>query len=385
MTPFVGEFSLSRLERVISGPGTVNRLADEVDRRGCARALVVTGRTLSRSPRLTRVIEGLGSRSAGVFAHTEQHVPASTVDALVTMIRDTRADCLISIGGGSPIDAAKAAVHVLLGGSDGHGATDGSGTAALPHIAVPTTLSAGEFTAIAGITDDRLRIKRAVSDARLAPCVVITDPEMTADTPDWLWTSSGIRALDHAIESIYSLRHHPLSDALASKAISALVAHLPGSVRCDDPARLAHRGHCQVAAWLSVFGIANSGFGLSHAFGHQIGPRWNVPHGYTSCVMLPHAMRFMASVAPERFGPIADGLGVPFDAAAPQTAAFACADRVAGVISSLGLPTRLRDVGVPAEDVAEIAGVVHEAMERAQVVGRPLQRSEIAALLCAAH
>jgi alcohol dehydrogenase class IV len=375
MTPFVGEFSLSRLERVISGPGTVGALAAELDRRGCTRALVVTGRTLSRSALVTRVTGDLGGRGVGVFAATEQHVPASTVDALVTMIGETRADCLISVGGGSPIDAAKAAVHALLGAAPG----------SLPHIAVPTTLSAGEFTAIAGITDDRSRIKRAVADARLAPCVVITDPEMTADTPDWLWASTGIRALDHAVESIYSVRHHPFSDALASKAIAALVTHLPGSVRCDDPERLAHRGHCQVAAWLSVFGIANAGFGLSHAFGHQIGPRWNVPHGYTSCVMLPHAMRFMASVAPERFAPIAEGLAVPFDAAAPLAGALACADRVAGVISDLGLPARLRDVGVPAEDVAQIAGVVHDAMERSRVVGRPLQCDEISALLCAAH
>jgi alcohol dehydrogenase class IV len=375
MPPFVGEFLLSRLERVISGPGTVGALAAELDRRACTRALVVTGRTLSRSPLLTRVTAGLGGRGVGVFAHTDQHVPASTVDALLAMIAETRADCLISVGGGSPIDAAKAAVHALLG----------AGPGPLPHIAVPTTLSAGEFTAIAGITDDRTRIKRAVSDARLAPCVVITDPEMTADTPDWLWASTGIRALDHAIESIYSVRHHPFSDALASKAIAALVAHVPGSVRCGHPERLAHRSHCQVAAWLSVFGIANAGFGLSHAFGHQIGPRWSVPHGYTSCVMLPHAMRFMASVAPERFGPIAEGLGVSFDAAAPPRGALACADRVACIISGLGLPTRLRDVGVPAEDVADIADVVHDAMERSQVIGRPLQPDEISALLGAAH
>ena len=375
MTPFVGEFSLSRLERVISGPGTVDALAAELDRRGCGRALVITGRTLSRSALVARVTRGLGGRGVGVFADTAQHVPASTGDALVAMILDTRADCLISVGGGSPIDAAKAAAHALLG----------AGPDALPHLAVPTTLSAGEFTAIAGITDDRSRIKRAVSDARLAPRVVITDAEMTAETPDWLWASTGIRALDHAIESIYSVRHHPFSDALASKAIAALVTHVPASVRCDDPERLVHRGHCQVAAWLSVFGMANAGFGLSHAFGHQIGPRWNVPHGYTSCVMLPHAMRFMAAVAPERFGPIAEGLTVPFDPAAPQAGALACADRVAGVIGALGLPGRLRDVGVPADDVAEIVDVVHDAMDRAQVVGRPLRRDDISALLCAAH
>lgn len=375
MQPFAGDFSLSRLERVVSGPGTVSSLAPELERRGCCRALIVTGRTLGRSPLLAQVTGPLGSRGAGVFARTDQHVPATTVDALVAMIRETRADSLVSVGGGSPIDAAKAAVHALLE----------SGGPALPHLAVPTTLSAGEFTAIAGVTDDRTRIKRALSDPRLAPCVVITDPGMTAETPDWLWASTGIRALDHAVESIYSVRHHPFSDALAARAIATLLAHLPGSVRCDDPDRLVHRGHCQVAAWLSVFGIANAGFGLSHVLGHQIGPRWNVPHGVTSCVMLPHAMRFMAEVAPERFGPIADGLGVAFDAAAPRAGATACADRVAAFVRDLGLPGRLRDAGVPAGDVAAIAGVVHDVMERSQVIGRYVATDELSSLLAAAY
>lgn len=376
MLPFVGEFTLSRLERVISGPGTVGALATELEQRGCARALVVTGRTLGRSALVTRVTNVLGARGVGVFGRTEQHVPASTVDALVAMMRETRADSLISVGGGSPIDAAKAAVHARLGGSRDR---------AITHIAVPTTLSAGEFTAIAGITDDTSRIKRAVSDPRLAPCVVVTDPEMTVETPDWLWASTGIRALDHAVESIYSVRHHPLSDALASKAIAALMGHLPGSIRCADPDRGHHRGHCQVAAWMSVFGIANAGFGLSHAFGHQIGPRWNVPHGVTSCVMLPHAMRFMARVAPERFSPIAGGLGVTFNPAAPERSAAACAERVAAFIAELGVPTRLRDAGVPAAEVAQIAGVVHEAMERSQVVGRYVGASDLSSLLAAAY
>lgn len=375
MTPFAGEFTLSRLERVISGPGAVGRLGSEIDRRGCSRVVVVTGKTLGCSAVLARVTGTLGSRTAGVFDRTAQHVPASTVEALAAMVRETRADCLVSVGGGSPIDAAKAAAHAVMAASP----------VGLPHLSVPTTLSAGEFTAIAGITDDRSRIKRAVADPRLAPCIVVTDPEMTTATPDWLWASTGIRALDHAVESIYSVRHHPFGDALAARAIAMLVAHLPGSVHGDEPERLAHRGQCQVAAWLSVFGLVNAGFGLSHAFGHQLGPRWNVAHGYTSCVMLPHAMRFMASVAPERFGPIAGGLGVPFDPAAPAAGAVACADRVAAFIAALGLPARLREVGVPGSEVHEIAGVVHDAMERSQVIGRPLRLDEVSAMLGAAH
>jgi alcohol dehydrogenase class IV len=378
MSAFVGEFSLVPLERVISGPGSLRSLPAEVDARGCSRVLVVTGRTLGRSSLLDDVTTALDARCAGVFAETNQHVPGATVDALTSRAEAVGADCVLSFGGGSPIDAAKAAVHRLI-------VQRGDAVPHLPHIALPTTLSAGEFTAIAGVTDAATRVKRAVSDRRLAPAVVITDPLLTAATPDWLWAATGVRALDHAVESIYSVRHHPFSDALASRAIAILMEHLPASIRCAARERLEHRGHCQVAAWLSVFGIANTGFGLSHALGHQIGPRWQVAHGFTSCVMLPHAMRFMARVAPERFGLIASGLGVPFDAAAPAAGAAACAERMAEFIAQFDVPRRLGDAGVPVGEATDIAAVVHESVERAQVIGRPLALDEVRQMLVDAY
>lgn len=375
---FEGEFTLSRLERVVSGSGQVEAVAAELDRRQRSRAVVVTGRTLGRSALLGRVTALLGARCVGVFTETRQHVPAATVRALTALVRQTGADALVSFGGGSPIDTAKGAVYALL-------AAEGEGTDPLVQIALPTTLSAGEFTAIAGITDEGSRIKRAVADPRIAPVAVITDPLLTTETPDWLWAASGVRAMDHAVESIYSARHHPLSDALASRAIADLLRHLPGSIRCDDPERLEHRGQCQLAAWLSVFGIGNAGIGLSHAFGHQIGPRWDVPHGFTSCIMLPHVMRFMAETVPERFGPIAQGLGLPFDAPDAAASARRCADRMAAFIGQFGVPTRLRDAGVPPSEATGIAGMVHAIVERAQVVGRPLRVEQVAALLDAAY
>jgi alcohol dehydrogenase len=398
MTAFVGEVTLTHLERVVSGPGMLSELAGELDQRGRTRVVVVTGRTLGRSALLSRVRDALGGRCVAVFTGARQHVPSATVHALTALLRETDADALVSFGGGSPVDAAKAAVHALLAG-DAHGGSAEAGrrrnggphrdrgVAAEPlvHIALPTTLSAGEFTGIAGITNERSRVKDAVSDPRIAPRVVITDPDLAAETPDWLWAATGIRALDHAVESIYSARHHPFSDALASSAIALLASHLPGSIRCDDPEKVSHRGYCQMAAWLSVFGISKTPIGLSHALGHQIGPRWDVPHGFTSCIMLPHAMRFMAGVAPERFGPIAAGLGVPFDADAPRSSALACADTVVELIAQFGVPMRLRDAGVPEREAADIVGVVHQVMERAQVVGRPVTLAELSSLLSAAY
>ena len=366
-------FTLPRLERVIAGAGTIDALPAELDRYGCRRAVVVTGATVGRSSLVGRVTAMLQDRCASVFTDARQHVPAGTVQALLHAMQGVEADCLVSLGGGSPIDTAKCAVHAFLGNT-------------VPtHIAIPTTLSAGEFTDVAGITDEATRIKHALRDPRLAPRVVIADPEATLETPDWLWAASGVRALDHAIETLYSDRPHAISEALATRAIEMLVRHLPPSI--DGPAaeRLAHRGECQMAAWLAVFGVTNAGFGLSHVLGHQIGPRWNVPHGVTSAIVLPHAMRFMAAAAPSRFSAIARAFAVPFDVDDPARAALACADRTSALIARFGLPVRLRDASVPRDRLREIASLVSELMTRADVVTSPVSRTDVESVLTAAY
>ena len=370
MTAFAGQFDLPRLDRVISGVGALDSLTGELDRLDARRVVIVTGRTLGASTLLDRVVAPIRNRAAAVFTGSRQHVPASSVAELVQLLRQREADCIVSFGGGSPIDTAKLAVHAGLASGDD-----------VPHVAIPTTLSAGEFTSVAGITDDQTRVKRAVHDPRLAPRVVIADPAVTLETPAWLWAASGVRALDHAVESLYSNRHHPLSDATAARGLSLLLEHLPVSVAPDVPDVLDHRAQCQLAAWMSVYGMTNAGFGLSHALGHQIGPRWNVAHGVTSCITLPHAMRFMAGLAPERFAPIASACGLPFDAASPTPGALACADRIAALVGQLGLPARLRDVGVPSGEIREVAAVVHGIMEDAGIVGRPVAVEELEGLL----
>jgi alcohol dehydrogenase len=361
----VHEFLFPRLERVVSGAGTIDLLASELERRQLSRAIVVTGRTLGASALLARITKPLGGRCVFVFTEARQHVPSSSVTELARAIDHHHADSVISFGGGSPIDTVKAAIHSLMttGGpwpSDDDGPT---------HIAIPTTLSAGEFTAVVGITDEDTRVK----------------PTVTLDTPAWLWAASGVRALDHAVETMYSPRHHPMGDALASRGLSLMLQHLPASLSAADADRLEHRLQCQIAAWLSVFGLPNAGLGLSHALGHQIGPRWNVPHGVTSCITLPHAMRLMAAIAPERFGSIARAFDIAFDEERPGQAALESADRMALFISRLELPQRLRDVHVPHEDVREVAGLVHDILHSAAISERVISRAQVEALLAGAY
>jgi len=375
------EFQFPRLERVISGAGIVDSLAAEIDRRRLSRIVVVTGRTLGASALLKRITDPLGDRCVLTFKDAKQHVPSCSVAELALAIDQRHADCVISFGGGSPIDTVKAAIHTLLIAGGGAHSTDEGPV----HIAIPTTLSAGEFTAVVGITDERTRVKRAVSDPRLVPRTVYTDPTVTLETPPWLWAASGVRALDHAVETIYASRRHPLSEAAAARGLSMLVNHLPASLSTTGAEQLEHRLQCQLGAWLSVFGVTNAGLGLSHALGHQIGPRWDVPHGVTSCITLPHAMRYMAAKAPERFGPISQAFGVSFDVANAKHAALESADRMTRFIAQFQLPQRLRDVHVPREEIREVAGLVHDILDGAQASDDPPSSEQLASMLTAAY
>jgi maleylacetate reductase len=368
-----GEFNLSRLERVIYGPGKIAALKDEMERRELHRALVVTTDVVAELPILKDVTGALGSRCAGVFAGVVMHVPRKTTELLQQEIERVNADCLVSFGGGSPIDSSKVAAYGLLPRRE------------LIHIAVPTTLSAAEYTHAGGVTDESTRVKSGVYDPRVLPRTVINDPNLTLATPDWLWVSTGMRALDHAIECAYAIRHQPISDALASKSIALMTEHLPASIRADGDQRLAHRGHCQVAAWFSIYGAMNTRFGLSHLLGHQIGPRWNVPHGVTSCITLPNSMRFMAAIAPERFGPIADGYKIPFDAENPKPAALACADRTAEFIAQFDVPKTLRAAGVPRDEIGQIVAPIAHELQHQGVVDRPVTEKEVLELLLSVY
>jgi alcohol dehydrogenase class IV len=367
----VGEFNLTRLERVIYGPGKVAALKEEMDKRGLKRAIVVT--TLGGFPILDQVTAALGPLCASVFTGVIQHVPRSTVDALQKDIERVNADSLVSFGGGSPIDTCKVAIYGSLPARE------------LVHIAIPTTLSAAEYTHAGGVTDETTRVKGGVWDPRVLPRTVINDPLLALETPDWLWVTTGMRALDHAIECAYAIRHQPISDVLAAKSIALMVKHLPLSIRTEGNERVAHRGHCQFAAWYSIYGAMNTRFGLSHLLGHQIGPRWNVPHGVTSCITLPNAMRFMAGIAAQRFGPVAEGFGIPFDPENPKPAALACADRTEEFIAQFDVPKTLRAAGVPRDDIGQIVGPITHELEHMGVVDRPLTEAEVQALLEACY
>src|SRR5205085_7938189 len=212
-------------------------------------------------------------------------------------------------------------------------------------IAIPTTLSAGEFSAGAGCTDTQRHVKESFSHPLMMPRTVILDPDASVHTPEWLFLSTGIRAVDHAVEDICSVNGQPISEGAAYHALRLLGKGLPGVK--SDPENRAARLDCQLGAWMSVVGSQTGvAKGASHGIGHVLGGTANVPHGYTSCVMLPQVLRFNMSVNAERQAMVSAALGVPDTPAA---------DAVAALIAELGLPGRLRDVGVKPEQLDAIA------------------------------
>lgn len=338
-------------QRVVSGCGAVDGLAKMVEGLGKKRAFILTGSSLATKTDLVERVQALlGDTWVGTFAGCRQHVLSSSVDEATAEARKAQADVIVSFGGGSPTDTAKNVAYRLLGDAPRED---------MPQITIPTTLSAGEFTPHAGMTDEATRIKAGVRDPRILPSVVILDPELTVETPQQLWASTGIKALDHAVEALWSPRAHPITDTLALEAIRRLTRHLKNSV---DPSNLDDRLECQLGAWMSIFGVVNVGMRLSHPLGHQIGARWNVPHGITSCVVLPQVMRYLESSAADALTKV----GHVFDETLAPAEGVSVADRTAAFIQSLGLPARLSEVGALQEELPDVAQAIADELDRAR-------------------
>jgi maleylacetate reductase len=311
-------------ERVHFGAGSLEKIEGEA--RTKDRAFIVTGRSLyEKTDLIRRVEEILGEKHAGTFVGMSEHTPGSAVERAAKEARGS--DLLLSVGGGSVIDGTKAVARKL----------------GYPmHVAVPTTLSGAEWAHRVGVTDEASGRKGGFADPRAVPPVVILDPEATLFTPEKLWLSTGIRALDHAVEGFLFGGDHPITDVTGLEGARRLVTYLPRSK--EEPENLELRLELQLAAWLSYFGPFNTPMGLSHGLGRRIGASYGVPHGYTSCVTLAPSLKVAKNRVPEdRWRKLKEALGGD------------PAGRVAALVRELELPSRLRDVGVPEVDLESIA------------------------------
>jgi alcohol dehydrogenase class IV len=364
-----GTFSYANPRQIHWGAGALGEhLEADLDRFAARRAFVVTTRSVASNPRLLGELERrLGSRVAGVFAGIGQHAPAESVAAAVSAARESNADALISFGGGSPIDAAKAVAFALATGLDLRAADAAarargmapSNDALPPHLAIPTTLSAAELSGLAGFTTTEEHEKVGLRGMALIPSSVIYDAELSLPTPRELWLSTGIRAVDHAVETILAAGRHPFSDVLALDALRRLQSSLLATQRA--PEDLEARTESQLGAWFSFTLPGPAAGGLSHTLGKRIGSRHNIPHGVSSCLVLPHVLRYLAPRTQAQQVRIAQALGVDVREMPLEAAARCAADAVADLIARLELPQHLGAYGLSEEDVAAAARPVASA------------------------
>ena len=355
-----GTMIFTQMNRVVFGKPAAEAVVAEADRLGAKRVFLLTGRTLhTKTDEVAKVKRALGARFVGIHDHMPAHSPREAVVACANAAREAGADLLVTFGGGSVTDGGKAVTICLehgvrdVDGMEPFRSVVENGKRTIPEfrapkvrqVAVPTTLSAGEFNARAGVTDERLQLKQSFMHAGIEPDSVILDPAVTVHTPEWLWLSSGVRAVDHAVETLLSLDANDYTDGTALQALRALGAGLP-RVKAD-PNDLEARLRCMMGAWLSMVGIVTgTRLGASHAIGHILGGSANVLHGRTSCVMLPYVLDFNAPVNGDRQREVATAMGQPGKRASEVVDAF---------IRGLGMPRRLREVGVEEPDLPRLA------------------------------
>jgi acyl-CoA reductase-like NAD-dependent aldehyde dehydrogenase/alcohol dehydrogenase class IV len=346
--------------RVLSGPGSVAKLHAELDAMGKRRALVVTDAGVVGAGLLVRLREVLGPRIAAVFDRVPQDSGMSVVDEAVELGRSCGADVIISLGGGSCIDTAKA-TNVAL--SNGWRAIEAIGMNHLPgppmtHIAIPTTAGTGsEVTNVAVIKNEHTGVKAYVMDSLVAPDLAVLDPTLLVGLPPRMTAATGLDALTHAIEAYTARGANSMSDAQALHAIRLIARWLPRAV--SQGTDLEARGQMQTAATLAGWAISSSTVGLVHAMSHTIGARFGVPHGIGNGILLPHVMRFNGDVkaAAARHVEVAQALGVAAELTTPERATAAAADAVDALLRSCNHPTRLSEVGVPKDSLATCAEI----------------------------
>jgi alcohol dehydrogenase class IV len=330
----IGSFHYANPRAIHFGAGSLSQLADELKRLQVTHVAVITTRSLvEEHTLLERVLGAMGEAQAKTTEVISQHAPMTEIDAAIERTTEVGVDGIVSFGGGSPIDAGKV-IAVKL--ADRHGLA----YRGLPHVAIPTTLSTAELAGSAGYTAEG-GDKVGMRDVRLLLDSVIYDADLTLATPMRLWLSTGIRALDHAVEGFLTDGLHPFSDVLALEAVRRLFNSLPRAMAAPDDVFI--RTENQLAAWFSFTLPLESATGLSHVMGKQIGARHGIPHGVTSCLLMPHVMRYLAREMPERMMLLAQATGVD------------PADRVEELIASLGLPQHIAEFHVGQADLRKAA------------------------------
>jgi maleylacetate reductase len=348
----MGRIVFSKMDEVQYGKPAAGAVAELVQRYGAERVFLMVSGTVNRqTDEIDKLRRALGNKCVGTFDRMPAHSPRAAVIAAAEQARTAGADLIVTLGGGSITDGAKA-VQLCLANDvrtpdamDRIRATSDLQPPTVRQISVPTTLSAGEFSGIAGVTDERTKVKELFRHPDIVPKAVVLDPQVTRHTPMWLWLSTGIRAVDHCVEGICSNESSPYGDASALHGLSLLTGGLP-RVKAN-PDDMDARLDCQLGSWLSMAPlVAGVPMGASHGIGYVLGAVFDIPHGHTSCIMLPSVMRWNRSANAAKQALVAAAMGHPGAEAADVLDRF---------IRGLGMPRSLSEVKVGRENFERIA------------------------------
>lgn len=342
-------------QQVIFGAGALAQLNNAVDDFGWQRLMLCTIPRFQKSGLVARLEQILGRRLVVSYAQAQPHVPQEQVDDALALAIEHNIDAVIGLGGGSPIGLAKAVSLALEAHRAGQPARARFPTdqPLIPVIAIPTTYAGSELTPIYGVTrlvEGQSR-KVTVTDAKVTPKLTLYDPELTLALPPQLTASSGINALAHCIEAVYSITRNPLSTAAALQGVGYITRSLPGAVA--DGGNINTRTELLLGAYLAATAISTAKIGLHHGLCHVLGGTAGVPHGIANSIILPHAMRFNADATAPELAAVARAMGLTGENE-PELAEQA-AQTVFQLISRIGLPQRLRDAGVAEADLPHLA------------------------------
>lgn len=389
----VGEYNPIHVPKIIFGPGTaMTRVPEVIKSLHKKRSLIVTTNPIVANTNMVQQLkQALDDLNVGVFSNTEQHVPRSSVYEGARMAREVDVDMVISFGGGSCLDCARGIQMVL---AEGERLDDLSINAQhsrknetppftkktfIPHIAIPTTLAGAEFSCVAGITNTKTKTKEIFINPQLTPSVIIHDPEVTLPTPMPLWISTGAKTVADAIDAVCSPKPQPMDDLLALTSLHLFATYLP--ITKAEPKNIYARSQLFQATLMATLGANNTRVSIVGSIRHQLGAMLNIPHGIASTVILPYVMEFNRMATAERLALIAQAMGSDTKTMTPEEAAHVAVKAVRNLIIKLGLPEKLRDVGVNKIDLEAIASRVMGELTAIAVNPPVSDRSQIFEIL----
>ena len=349
--------------KVICAEHCVDSVGLEMDKIGGTRALIVTDEGVEKAGLVQVVKEGLASGEvelAGVFNEVPPNSEVKIVEKCYAKAQDLRADCVISVGGGSSIDTAKATTILMVEAGEllDHQSAVYMPTETMPpHIAIPTTAGTGsESTFAAVIADHEQNLKLIFQGPDLAPTLAMLDPVMTRSLPPSLTASTGMDAMTHCVEALHSEMHEPLCDGLALHGVKLINQYIKRAFEHGDD--MEARTYMLIAANMGGIAFANAFVGIVHAMAHSLGGRFGVPHGVANAILLPYGMEFNLGFVPEEvkyvYRDVAQALGLEVRGSDEMAAGQKAADYFRQLTKDLGLPAKLRDVNVPRDGLEEV-------------------------------